>query len=327
MQAEDAHEEGSSDGQEQSPSAANALAVEGVPWWDGMGHQQPAFPATCSTSGVALYYEHPSVATTGVRPLAFPHPPSVYQGQAVSSSLPEGSGDGASDGSQQQAGAGAVFPSSGAEYIMPHTQLELGSSMVPAAYPYADPYYAGMFAAYGAQAMAMMHPHMLGMHQSRMPLPTTEVTEEEPVYVNAKQYNGIMRRRQSRAKAESENKLVKSRKPYLHESRHLHAMRRARGCGGRFLNTKADEPKAKPDSSTTSEDSSLQVGAEKHVSKRVKLLEGVTSCVSEPAQGFQCMGALGPPFQLNPNLGGEGDSVQNGGMMSKAPQQRAMAMQ
>ncbi|KHN12271.1 Nuclear transcription factor Y subunit A-3 [Glycine soja] len=114
------------------------------------------------------------------------------------------------------------------------SQVDCNHSMAHSSYPYGDPIFA-----YGPQAIShpQMIPPMLGLASTRVALPL-DLAEDGPIYVNAKQYHGILRRRQSRAKLEAQNKLIKNRKPYLHESRHRHALNRVRGSGGRFLSTK-----------------------------------------------------------------------------------------
>lgn len=94
---------------------------------------------------------------------------------------------------------------------------------------------------------------------------TTGQSEESPLYVNAKQFHRILKRRLARQKLEEALRLTsKGRKPYLHESRHNHAMRRPRGPGGRFLT--AEEVAAQEAKEAQGEDGALTNG--NHSAKR-----------------------------------------------------------
>ncbi|KAJ6330581.1 hypothetical protein OIU76_009220 [Salix suchowensis] len=127
-------------------------------------------------------------------------------------------------GGQKSVQGGISLQTALPEYCA-HFELGFGQPVICTKYPSVDQCY-GVFSTFGSQI------------SGRIMLPMSMSTEDVPIYVNAKQYHGIIRRRKSRAKAAMENKLPRNRKPYMHRSRHLHAMRRPRGCGGRFLNTK-----------------------------------------------------------------------------------------
>ena len=62
--------------------------------------------------------------------------------------------------------------------------------------------------------------------------------------------------------------------PYLHESRHLHAMRRARGCGGRFLTTK------KPDNTAAKSCTDKHTVGSQHKTMSPNNLSGIADSTS-----------------------------------------------
>ncbi|KAF2592224.1 hypothetical protein F2Q70_00044656 [Brassica cretica] len=142
--------------------------------------------------------------------------------------------DGTGSEETQQKGF-ATHPNSASMTGVP--SIHFAPTQANFSFHYADPQIGGLLAATYLPHAPICYPQMVGMVPGRVPLPV-EITETEPVFVNAKQYHAIMRRREQRAKLEAQNKLIKARKPYLHESRHVHALKRPRGSGGRFLNTK-----------------------------------------------------------------------------------------
>mmetsp|Transcript_6797 Transcript_6797/g.20637 ORF Transcript_6797/g.20637 Transcript_6797/m.20637 type:complete len:146 (-) Transcript_6797:2202-2639(-) len=99
-----------------------------------------------------------------------------------------------------------------------------------------------------SMGMPMMHPSAMTMMQ---PFYTaTAPTDDQPVYVNAKQYNRILKRREARKKKYGEDEMQMGRtrrKAYIHESRHQHAMKRQRGAGGRFLSRAEREGESNKD--------------------------------------------------------------------------------
>nr|POF11035.1 nuclear transcription factor y subunit a-3 [Quercus suber] len=217
------------------------------------------------------------------------------QGQCISSESDQDEGCGNAKG-QMKAG----FLLNNSDFMFNPSQVARSYSMARVPYPYAEPCVGGLLTAYGPQAI------MMGMAPARVPLPL-DFTDYGPIYVNPKQYHGILRRRQSRAKLEAQNKLVKARKPYLHESRHRHALNRTRGTGGRFLSTKKGQ---NPDPTATSSNhyvsdtenisdfDSSQFGTRQHVemvtmpiSSRVT---GSQACLPTWVEPCNAMGALCP---------------------------------
>ncbi|PON59064.1 Nuclear transcription factor Y subunit A [Parasponia andersonii] len=209
--------------------------VYSEPWWRNVGYNPGSLPMTGGNASNSSSLEFPNGGSESNEDQSLSNDgPNEEDDDGTKDSHVSASPQSGNRGQEHQImqHVSSTVPAVRDECLTHHPQLELVGHSIQAcaSNPYQDPYYGGMMAAYGHQPMG--YPPFYGMPQARMPLPLEMA--QEPVYVNAKQYQGILRRRRARAKAEAEKRLIKNRKPYLHESRHQHAMRRARGTGGRF---------------------------------------------------------------------------------------------
>lgn len=159
----------------------------------------------------------------------------------------------------------------------------------------------------------------------------SDAVDEEPLYVNAKQYHRILKRRAARARLEELHRLSKERKvcillrtgeqkpyivllvdyainivftwqPYLHESRHRHALRRPRGPGGRFLTVAEQAEQRQSEARNGQDDGPAGDGAQRanvtdHLSPTSKAPLEQTG--ETPSQGGDTLPYPANPFVLD----------------------------